>query len=152
MNRYLVIVLMGIFVFVSCDKKEEPLIYEFTSTSIDTLVIGNPFAPFSYITSPPAKVSFYLEGPIRNFKGKIGDLLLDNDSDSLYIRDDMLFIQEISSFEKNDDNKKYCKVPFVWTPKASQVEAGNIYCFIIQSVWATEGIPRITWRNYIYIK
>ena len=60
---------MGIFALISCDKKEEPLTYEFTGTSMDTLIVGNLFVPLFYITSPPAKVSFYLEGPVKDFKG-----------------------------------------------------------------------------------
>lgn len=152
MARYLISILMGIFALISCDKKEEPLTYEFTGTSMDTLIVGNLFVPLFYITSPPAKVSFYLEGPVKDFKGKVGDCLVDNTSDSLYIRDDMLFIQEVFSFKKNDYNKKYWKIPYEWTPEVSQVESNKIYCIIIQSVWATEGIPRTTWRNYIYMK
>ena len=65
MARYLISILMGIFALISCDKKEEPLTYEFTGTSMDTLIVGNLFVPLFYITSPPAKVSFYLEGPVK---------------------------------------------------------------------------------------
>lgn len=107
MKKYLIIVLIEIFIFVSCDKKEDSITYEFMSSMIDTLVIGKPFAPSLFITSPPAKVTFYLEGPIKDSKKKVGNFLYDNTSDSLYISDDMLFIQEISSFEKNNYNKKY---------------------------------------------
>ena len=78
---------------------------------IDTLIIGEPFTPTFFITLPPATVSFYLEGPLKDFKGIAGQFYSDNISDSLYIRDDMLFIHKISAFEKNEYNKKYWKIP-----------------------------------------
>ncbi len=152
MKKYLIIVLIEIFIFVSCDKKEDSITYEFMSSMIDTLVIGKPFAPSLFITSPPAKVTFYLEGPIKDSKKKVGNFLYDNTSDSLYISDDMLFIQEISSFEKNNYNKKYWRIPFIWIPSPSQVEANNIYCLVIQSIWEVDGVPRTTWKSYFYMK
>ena len=153
MKKYLVFFIIVIFASFSCSKKEEePIAYEFVSTGMDTLIIGNYFTSFFYITSPSAKVSFYLEGPIENFKGDAGDFFFDNISDSLYIRDDMIFIKVISSFEKNDYNKKFWKISFDWVPTTQQIEVNKIYCFIIQSIWEAEGIPRTTWRNYIYMK
>ena len=152
MNRYLFIIISFIFI-ISCDKKEEPVIYELFGQQIDTLIIGEPFIPTFFITLPPANVSFYLEGPLKNFKGIAGQFYFDNTSDSLYIREDMLFIHEISTFEKNEYNKKYWKIPsFTWTPSVSQVEGNQMYCLIVQGIWEKEGIPCMTIRNYIYMK
>ena len=152
MNRYLFIIISFIFI-ISCDKKEEPVIYELFAQQIDTLIIGEPFIPTFFITLPPANVSFYLEGPLKNFKGIAGQFYFDNTSDSLYIREDMLFIHEISTFEKNEYNKKYWKIPsFTWTPSVSQVEGNQMYCLIVQGIWEKEGIPRMTIRNYVYMK
>ena len=152
MNRYLFIIISFIFI-ISCDKKEEPVIYELFGQQIDTLIIGEPFIPTFSITLPPANVSFYLEGPLKNFKGIAGQFYFDNTSDSLYIREDMLFIHEISTFEKNEYNKKYWKIPsFTWTPSSPQVEGNQMYCLIVQGIWEKEGIPCMTIRNYIYMK
>lgn len=152
MNRYLFIIISFIFI-ISCDKKEEPVIYELFGQQIDTLIIGEPFIPTFFITLPPANVSFYLEGPLKNFKGIAGQFYFDNTSDSLYIREDMLFIHEISTFEKNEYNKKYWKIPsFTWTPSSPQVEGNQMYCLIVQGIWEKEGIPCMTIRNYIYMK
>ena len=120
---------------------------------IDTLIIGEPFTPTFFITLPPANVSFYLEGPLKDFKGIAGQFYFDNTSDSLYIHEDMLFIHKISTFEKNEYNKKYWKIPsFTWTPSVSQVEGNQMYCLIVQGIWEKEGIPRMTIRNYVYMK
>ena len=152
MNRYLFIIISFIFI-ISCDKKEEPVIYELFGQQIDTLIIGEPFIPTFFITLPPANVSFYLEGPLKNFKGIAGQFYFDNTSDSLYIREVMLFIHEISTFEKNEYNKKYWKIPsFTWTPSSPQVEGNQMYCLIVQGIWEKEGIPCMTIRNYIYMK
>ena len=152
MNRYLFIIISFIFI-ISCDKKEEPVIYELFGQQIDTVIIGEPFIPTFFITLPPANVSFYLEGPLKNFKGIAGQFYFDNTSDSLYIREDMLFIHEISTFEKNEYNKKYWKIPsFTWTPSSPQVEGNQMYCLIVQGIWEKEGIPCMTIRNYIYMK
>ena len=152
MNRYLFIIISFIFI-ISCDKKEEPVIYELFGQQIDTLIIGEPFIPTFFITLPPANVSFYLEGPLKNFKGIAGQFYFDNTSDSLYIREDMLFIHEISTFEKNEYNKKYWKIPsFTWTPSSPQVEGNQMYCLIVQGIWEKERIPCMTIRNYIYMK
>ncbi len=105
------------------------------------------------ITLPPANVSFYLEGPLKDFKAIAGQFYFDNTSDSLYIHEDMLFIHKISTFEKNEYNKKYWKIPsFTWTPSVSQVEGNQMYCLIVQGIWEKEGIPRMTIRNYVYMK
>ena len=65
----------------------------------------------------------------------------------------MLFIHKISTLEKNEYNKKYWKIPsFTWTPSVSQVEGNQMYCLIVQGIWEKEGIPRMTIRNYVYMK
>ena len=153
MNRYLFTTIISFIFIISCNKKEEPIIYELFGQQIDTLIIGEPFIPTFFITLPPANVSFYLEGPLKNFKGIAGQFYFDNTSDSLYIREDMLFIHEISTFEKNEYNKKYWKIPsFTWTPSSPQVEGNQMYCLIVQGIWEKEGIPCMTIRNYIYMK
>lgn len=152
MSRKMILILLGVCMVISCHKKEESRSYELACPKIDTLVIGSAFTPPLYITSPPAKVSFYLDGPIDNFKGEAGDFFFDNTSDSLYIRDDMRFIKEISSFEKNNYNKKYWRIPFDWVPEAPSIEANKIYCLIIQGDWQVEGVPHTTIGNYVYIK
>ena len=101
MNRYLFTTIISFIFIISCNKKEEPIIYELFGQQIDTLIIGESFTPTFFITLPPATVSFYLEGPLKDFKGIAGQFYSDNISDSLYIRDDMLFIHKISTFEKN---------------------------------------------------
>ena len=107
MNRYLFTTIISFIFIISCNKKEEPIIYELFGQQIDTLIIGEPFTPTFFITLPPANVSFYLEGPLKDFKGIAGQFYFDNTSDSLYIHEDMLFIHKISTFEKNEYNKKY---------------------------------------------
>lgn len=129
MNRYLFIIISFIFI-ISCDKKEESVIYELFGQQIDTLIIGEPFIPTFFITLPPANVSFYLEGPLKDFKGIAGQFYFDNTSDSLYLREDMLFIHKISIFEKNEYNKKYWKIPsFTWTPLYHKWKA--IRCIVL---------------------
>lgn len=153
LNKYLFTIIISFIFIISCNKKEEPIIYELFGQQIDTLIIGEPFTPTFFITLPPATVSFYLEGPLKDFKGIAGQFYSDNISDSLYIRDDMLFIHKISTFEKNEYNKKYWKIPsFTWIPSAPLVEGNRMYCFIVQGIWEKEGIPRITIRNYVYMK
>ena len=147
MNRYLFTTIISFIFIISCNKKEEPIIYELFGQQIDTLIIGEPFTPTFFITLPPANVSFYLEGPLKDFKGIAGQFYFDNTSDSLYIHEDMLFIHKISTFEKNEYNKKYWKIPSV-----SQVEGNQMYCLIVQGIWEKEGIPRMTIRNYVYMK
>ena len=150
MNRYLFTTIISFIFIISCNKKEEPIIYELFGQQIDTLIIGEPFTPTFFITLPPANVSFYLEGPLKDFKGIAGQFYFDN---SLYIHEDMLFIHKISTFEKNEYNKKYWKIPsFTWTPSVSQVEGNQMYCLIVQGIWEKEGIPRMTIRNYVYMK
>ena len=152
MNRYLFTTIISFIFIISCNKKEEPIIYELFGQQIDTLIIGEPFTPTFFITLPPANVSFYL-GPLKDFKGIAGQFYFDNTSDSLYIHEDMLFIHKISTFEKNEYNKKYWKIPsFTWTPSVSQVEGNQMYCLIVQGIWEKEGIPRMTIRNYVYMK
>ena len=51
MNRYLFIIISFIFI-ISCDKKEEQVIYELFGQQIDTLIIGEPFTPTFFITLP----------------------------------------------------------------------------------------------------
>ena len=144
MNRYLFTTIISFIFIISCNKKEEPIIYELFGQQIDTLIIGEPFTPTFFITLPPANVSF---------KGIAGQFYFDNTSDSLYIHEDMLFIHKISTFEKNEYNKKYWKIPsFTWTPSVSQVEGNQMYCLIVQGIWEKEGIPRMTIRNYVYMK
>lgn len=152
MRKFVFLVLFETLMLVSCHKKEENPSYELVCPKIDTLVIGSVFAFPLYITSPPAKVSFYLDGPIDDFKGEAGDFFFDNTSDSLYIRNDMRFIKEISSFEKNDYNKKYWRISFDWIPEPPSIEANKMYCLMIQGNWQVEGVPRTTWGNYVYIK
>ena len=153
MNRYLFTTIISFIFIISCNKKEEPIIYELFGQQIDTLIIGEPFTPTFFITLPPANVSFYLEGPLKDFKGIAGQFYFDNTSDSLYIHEDMLFIHKISTFEKNEYNKKYSNIPsFTWTPSVSQVEGNQMYCLIVQGIWEKEGIPRMTIRNYVYMK
>ena len=54
---------------------------------------------------------------------------------------------------KNEYNKKYWKIPsFTWIPSVPLVEGNRMYCFIVQGIWEKEGIPRITIRNYVYMK
>ena len=98
MNRYLFTTIISFIFIISCNKKEEPIIYELFGQQIDTLIIGEPFTPTFFITLPPANVSFYLEGPLKDFKGIAGQFYFDNTSDSLYIHEDMLFINKISTF------------------------------------------------------
>ena len=153
MNRYLITTIISFIFIISCNKKEEPIIYELFGQQIDTLIIGEPFTPTFFITLPPANVSFYLEGPLKDFKGIAGQFYFDNTSDSLYIHEDMLFIHKISTCEKNEYNKKYWKIPsFTWTPSVSQVEGNQMYCLIVQGIWEKEGIPRMTIRNDVYMK
>ena len=153
MNRYLFTTIISFIFIISCNKKEEPIIYELFGQQIDTLIIGEPFTPTFFISLPPANVSFYLEGPLKDFKGISVQFYFDNTSDSLYIHEDMLFIHKISTFEKNEYNKKYWKIPsFTWTPSVSQVEGNQMYCLIVQGIWEKEGIPRMTIRNYVYMK
>ena len=153
MNRYLFTTIISFIFIISLNKKEEQIIYELFGQQIDTLIIGEPFTPTFFITLPPANVSFYLEGPLKDFKGIAGQFYFDNTSDSLYIHEDMLFIHKISTFEKNEYNKKYWKIPsFTWTPSVSQVEGNQMYCLIVQGIWEKEGIPRMTIRNYVYMK
>ena len=153
MNRYLFTTIISFIFIISCNKKEEPIIYELFGQQIDTLIIGEPFTPTFFITLPPANVSFYLEGPLKDFKGIAGQFYFDNTSDSLYILEVRLFIHKISTFEKNEYNKKYWKIPsFTWTPSVSQVEGNQMYCLIVQGIWEKEGIPRMTIRNYVYMK
>ncbi len=69
MNKYLFTIIVSFIFIISCNKKEEPIIYELFGQQIDTLIIGEPFTPTFFITLPPATVSFYLEGPLKDFKG-----------------------------------------------------------------------------------
>lgn len=142
------------FIFiVSCSKKEEAVTHELFGQGIDTLVMGKSFEPIFYITSPPANVSFYLEGPLKDCKEVAGQIYFDTTSDSLYVHEDMLFIHNDSIFQKNEYNKKYWIIPsFTWTPSAPQVVGDQMYCFVVQSIWGKEGRPCVTIRNYIYIK
>ena len=89
MNRYLFTTIISFIFIISCNKKEEPIIYELFGQQIDTLIIGEPFTPTFFITLPPANVSFYLEGPLKDFKGIAGQFYFDNTSDSLYIHEDI---------------------------------------------------------------
>ena len=67
LNKYLFTIIASFIFIISCDKKEEPIIYELFGQQIDTLIIGEPFTPTFFITLPPATVSFYLEGPLKDF-------------------------------------------------------------------------------------
>ena len=43
MNRYLFTTIISFIFIISCNKKEEPIIYELFGQQIDTLIIGEPF-------------------------------------------------------------------------------------------------------------
>ena len=146
------ILILSLFV-ISCDKKEDPVIHELFGLYVDTLTIGESFTFSLIITLPPANVSLYLEGPLRNSDEKAGQYYFDNTSDSLYIQEDMILIHNVSTFEENEYVKKYWKIPsFTWQPSLPQVEGNQMYCFVLQGVWEKEEIPRMTIRNYFYLK
>ena len=55
--------------------------------------------------------------------------------------------------KQKEYNKKYWKIPsFTWIPSVPLVEGNRMYCFIVQGIWEKEGIPRMTIRNYVYMK